>query len=334
MEDIDCDYDGCTHRISRDQNDTLIAALVLKHLEFHKRTTPLGEKPEPIKRPTISSDGTAKQWTNFIKRWRCYVQYTKVKGPQQVIQLLECCDETLRDNLLQYAKSDLQNEPMDAVLEIIKKMAIRSESAMVAKVNFHGMRQGPGESIRAFCARLRGQADSCSYVLTQQCDCGCRHNVTVDYSEQHVADMLCIGMEDPDIKQALMSDLAHNKTVDQTLQFIEARDEARRSAPKLSAPQEVEALSSSYRRQKKPAQGDRPTHDQPTQCDRYPPDEQCSYCGGPGHGRNAPTRVRRTRCPAFGKDCKSCGKANHMARVCRGDTTKHNSQHENAIFNA
>ncbi len=119
------------------------------------------------------------------------------------------------------------------------------------------------------------------------------------------------------------------RDVEQTLRFVEAREEGRRSAPKLSTPQAVEAISSSYRKLKRPTQRGHANRDGSTRRDNTPEDDKCSYCEGTGHGRNAPTR---TRCPAFGKECKLCGKENHLAKVCRSESMQDNSQYENALF--
>ena len=52
----------------------------------------------------------------------------------------------------------LTNKTEQKVLAAIKKLAIREENTMVARVTLHNMRQDPDEPVRRFCARLRGQA--------------------------------------------------------------------------------------------------------------------------------------------------------------------------------
>ncbi len=53
-----------------------------------------------------------------------------------------------------------------------------------------------------------------------------------------------------------------------------------------------------------------------------------------GHGKNAPTKVRRSECPAFGTRCNHCDRDHHYERVCR---VKHSrkqpgTEQENAVF--
>ena len=64
----------------------------------------------------------------------------------------------------------------DEVFTAMRKLAVREENAMIARVALHNMRQDQDEPIRAYGARLRGQANVCKF--TQQCT-GCEANVDV-----------------------------------------------------------------------------------------------------------------------------------------------------------
>ena len=119
----------------------------------------------------------------------------------------------------------------------------------------------------------------------------------------------------------LLGDKNQDMTLEQVLGFVEAKEAGKRSASRLLLPQAADAVAgSSYRTQKKT-----PPKDQ----------ETCTYCGTKGHGRNAPTRVRRKECPAFGTKCNYCDKDHHFERMCRG---KHgakpakSTEHEDAMF--
>ena len=101
---------------------------------------------------------------------------------------------------------------------------------------------------------------------------------------------------------------------------IEAKEVRKRSESRLSIPQQAEATGSSYKRSKRPAQQEKPTRRGIQQ-----KEETCSYCRGRGHKKNAPTRIRRTECPAFRTKCDNCGKPHHLEKVCRQSHTKHQS---------
>ena len=69
------------------------------------------------------------------------------------------------------------------------------------------MRQDRDEPIRAYGARLKGQASVCKF--TQQC-AGCRTDV--DYTEAILKDVLCRGLEDTEIQMNLLGDKNQDMT--------------------------------------------------------------------------------------------------------------------------
>ena len=160
---------------------------------------------------------------------------------------------------------------------------------MVARVTLHNMKQDRGEPIRAYGARLRGQAGVCKFV--QKCiDC----DAVVDYTEAMLRDVLCRGMEDPEIQLDLLGDKNQDMTLEQMLKFIEAKEAGKRSATRLLLPHATDAITgSAYKNQK------RGTVERPL------PREQdlCSYCGKKGHGKSASTCLRHKECPAYGAVC-------------------------------
>ena len=58
----------------------------------------------------------------------------------------------------------LATKTQDQVLEAIKKLAVREENAIVARVQLSDMKQDRDETIRNFGARLRGQASVCKFI--------------------------------------------------------------------------------------------------------------------------------------------------------------------------
>ena len=81
-----------------------------------------------------------------------------------MLQLLECCEENLRKDINRNAGRSLANKTEDQVLEAIKKLAVREENAMVARVQLSDIRQDRDKTIRNFGARLRGQASVCKFT--------------------------------------------------------------------------------------------------------------------------------------------------------------------------
>ena len=121
-------------------------------------------KAKKVKRPCISSSGTTEDWHYFIYRWSDYEKATKLSETDRVIQLLQCCDDQLRRDLTQNAGGTLTEKTENEVLAAMKILAVREENVMVARVTLHNMKQDRGEPIRAYGARLRGQAGVCKFT--------------------------------------------------------------------------------------------------------------------------------------------------------------------------
>ncbi|GFO25984.1 enzymatic polyprotein [Plakobranchus ocellatus] len=71
---------------------------------------------------------------------------------------------------------------------------------MVARVQLQQMRQDRDEPIRAFAARLRGQAGVCNFSI--KCPCG----TYVDYSDVMVRDILIKGLSDEEIRLDILGE--------------------------------------------------------------------------------------------------------------------------------
>lgn len=318
MPKIKCPIESCDYE-TPDVDPVVAAALITTHATVHQAsggsTTPAA-RAEKVKRPSVSSAGTTEEWQYFILRWSDYVKATRLDGTDKIIQLLECCDDQLRKDLTRNAGGTLTGMTEEEVLKAMESLAVREENAMVARVTLHNMKQDRDEPVRSYVARLKGQASICKF--TQKCT-GC--GTDVNYTDAMIKDVLCRGLEDTEIQMDLLGDKDQDMSLEKTLRFIEAKEAGKRSASHLLLPQSADVLSS-HKKQKRKS---------PTLLKEQ--DATCSYCGTKGHGKNPPTRVRRTECPAFGVKCNHCGREHHFERVCRGKKqTAKDMEHSDAVF--
>ena len=72
----------------------------------------------------------------------------------------------------------LSELPLDDIMKAIKVLGVRIENLTVARNKLHNMSQDREESVRAFGARLRGQAATCQYSKAYTC------TRIVDYTEK------------------------------------------------------------------------------------------------------------------------------------------------------
>lgn len=123
-------------------------------------------KAKPIKRPEMTSAGTTEGWTYFLTRWRTYKRAVALTDQDTVAQLLECCDEKLRRDMTRntIGPTPLEDMAEDAILATMRSLAVKEENPKVARIALSRMFQDRGEPIRAYAARLRGQAEVCRFV--------------------------------------------------------------------------------------------------------------------------------------------------------------------------
>ena len=334
MPKYKCPYPECTYETDEAEGQLAATLLSIHSAGAHNHTQvggdsqiqPAKAKVEKVRRPTVSAAGSSEEWSYFETRWADYVEATKITGKDKVIQLLECCDEPLRKDLTRHAGGTLTNKSVEEVMAAIKRLAVREENTMVARVQLHNMRQDRDETIRSFGARLRGQAGICKFTI--KCP-NCENDV--NYTENILRDVVTRGVTDSDIQLDLLSDKNQNMTLEEVFQFIEAKEAGKQSAGHLIDSQGLDAARSSYRRAKSA------DTKLPRRQDHM--NEQCTYCGKQGHGKAASPRIRKNECPAYGKKCDACGRLNHFENVCRSkDKPKLNitskQDAENTIFDA
>ena len=306
MPVIDCPYPDCGYQT---QEGTEALAVVL--LQMHANaahpvpsstgtTTAASVKADKVSRPKVSIGGSSEDWSYFCTRWQDYKEATKVSGKDLVIQLLECCDEDLRKDLTRSAGGSLTSKSENDVLEAMRKLAVKEENVMVARVTLFEMKQDRDEPIRSFDARVRGQANVCKYTVScPSCD------EEVNYTNQILRDALTRGVADQDIQLDLLSDTNQDMTLEEVFQFIERKEAGKSSANKLLHAQGADGMKSQYKKKK----GEKPINKT----------EQCSYCGNRGHGKFSPLETRKKLCPAYNKKCKNCGKQNHFDKMCKSE---------------
>ena len=292
MPGVRCPVTTCEYVTPNDATPELTVVLLQLHGKDHEPTNQSGgAKTEKVKRPTISAGGTSEEWTYFVSRWNDCKTATKVSGENIVIQLLECCEETLRKDLTRTNGGTLTGKPEVDVLNAIKRLAVREENVMISRVQLNNMKQDRDEPIRNFAARIRGQASVCKYrVKCPNCD----HDV--NYTDQVLRDAITRGISDQEIQLEILGDQDQDKSLEDTIRFIEAKEGGKRSANRLLGSVVSTSATSSYRSQNK---------------------QTCGYCGRKeSHGTRR--KDRENTCPAFSHVCGKCSVKGHFEAVCRG----------------
>ena len=191
-----CDYE------TDDVSDTIAAVLLSTHAISHQPgATASSAKVGRVKRPVISSAGTSEDWNYFPSRWNDYVEATNVTGKDEVIQLLECCDEELRSDVTRMDGGSLTNKTAEEASAAIRTLTVREESPMVARAALYATHQDRDEPVRTFAARARGQARTCKFTL----DCP-QCSTAVDFTDTMIRDVVTRALDDQEIQQDLQGD--------------------------------------------------------------------------------------------------------------------------------
>jgi len=125
----------------------------------------------------------------------------------------------------------LTSNSVEEVMAAIKKLAVREENTMVARVQLHNMRQDRDETIRSFGAPLRGQASICNFLI--ECP-GC--DADVNYTENILHEVVTHALADSEIQLDLLGEKNQAMSLEEVFQFVEAKEAGKRSAGRLLEP--------------------------------------------------------------------------------------------------
>ena len=190
-------------------------------------STPSTAKADKPKRPQVSRNSTAEQWSYFITRWNRYKQMTGLgtNAEETVCHLFECCDEDLQLGLHRSLGADLTLKTETDVISEIRKFAVTEQRKLVCRNKLRSMTQDRDEDINHFAARVKGQADMCDYIVTCT-KSGC--NTKISYAHEEIRDQICMGLVDPDIQQDLLSHKDQAMSLEETISFVATRESGKK----------------------------------------------------------------------------------------------------------
>ena len=247
MPSICCPIAECAYR-TEDVEPALAAVLLTVHNNVHlsapqQSGAAARNRAPKIDRPKISAGSSEETWSTFNARWAMFKRSTGLVGAESVQQLFHCCDEDLGDAILK-GHPDAVSIDEDHLLSKIKLMAVTPVAICVRRAELLGAKQDHGEAARSFYAKVKGKAATCSYSITCSGE-GCTQ--VNDFTDVMVKDVVISGLVDEDVKKEVLgwSDL-DNKTLDQTVAFIEAKEMARDALSK----EPITAGLSTYKKSK------------------------------------------------------------------------------------
>ena len=292
MSALKCPIPDCDFEVEKDTPDDCKDSMLKLHLVYHQSniTNQSPAKAEKLKRPTVTIDNSSEDWSYFVSRWKNYKMATKLTESDVTIQLLECCDESLRKDLTRVHRDSISRFTEIQLLNAIKRLAVFEENILVSRYKLHNLKQDLDEPIRTFVARIKGQAHVCKLVVS----CPNCNFKEVDYSNEIVKDVITRGINDEDIRLQLLGDKNQDMNLEETIAYVEAKEAGKKSAFRLTPATTNMAATSQYKSRFKKSLS-----------------RKCGYCG------QNKVHNKRQNCPAFKSKCTVCGIMGHYASVCR-----------------
>lgn len=334
MPSLACPVNGCEYQATND-DAACAAALLTAHTINHRTgvNPPATNRaqPEKLTRPQIALSSSSEDWAYFIEKWTEYKVATGITGRDLTAQLTDCCENQLKRDLFCYAGSTSNKSESD-ILAAIKRLAVKKENLTISRMNLLLSKQDRDEPVCAFYARLKGLASMCNYVVKGKC----AHNsdVTLNYSDSMIRDVLITGLADDDIKRDVLSHTEQDMSLTELVAFVEAKEAGKISSARLSGTYTANAIRSSYKRQsintnkppvkpfkdyQLPDYNKSATSQRSTDIRNQSSSNNCGWCGFTGHGDGKDKLTRSELCPANKKTCGKCGIEGHFARCCRAD---------------
>lgn len=248
--------------------------------------------------PNINLKGDLKQnWKQWKQIWDAYEFVTNLNqqsNEYRVATFITCIGhEALKIHNGLPFKTEDEKKDITKILELWNEHCSGKTNIIYERYKFNNRAQNSDESIDAYATVLRDSASSCNFGVLK---------------EEMIRDRLVCGIIDNSIRRKLLqiSDLTYDKCID----VCRATEATKSQLSAMAANDTLPASDVNFtaNSKKKPSKNDATK----TGGDH---DFECRYCGR-RHIRG------RNNCPAFGKTCAKCGKANHFAAKCLSSKRK------------
>ena len=116
----------------------------------------------------------------------------------------------------------------EALLELIKSVAVLSVDPVVPRVKFQSLKQEQGESLHKFIASLKSRASHCEFKVAQtyrcseNCDQDMDKTLTVSYTESMVEGQMIVGLYNPEHRTRIMQDATQYPSFDDKCKMLSA----------------------------------------------------------------------------------------------------------------
>ena len=266
---------------------------------------------------------------DFVRKsteFHMYKERAEITKEEAAADLYQSCETPLKKKLM--ASSKIKENPGDTdfgvILEEIERIATAKLNITVERHEFRSLEQEENEMVADFEARLNAKARFCNFM---NCDC-CSGKCGSDRKEEELKTQILCGMRDTELQRTFLEKSEEYKSLSSITSAMRAKEAAVNQQSTLSSGNvsRVGERSNGRRKlfgaqrntdQRSEARGESGRESGRDKCRKDRGSSKCKKCG-----RNPDQLPTPWKCPAFGKQCLSCGKPNHFSAVCRGNQAK------------
>ena len=256
----------------------------------------------PPPKPLAFDDNLATSWKTWKQAWTRYEIATGVSKQENLVRVSTLLSVIGEDGVKAYDTFTWEeDENKDNIDHVIHKFNVYCEprtQVIYERYRFNNRNQEPGESASTYLTELRTIARNCEH-----------ESITPD---QILRDRLVLGIRDDKVRERLLR--SSELTLKKTVEIIKAAEQTQQQVKHMAA---AESKVNIVQRNRSRVENRTTTTwkpQEPRSKNEAPsgqaqgPHTECANCGYT-HGRRD--------CPAVGRKCRKCGKANHFERKCR-----------------
>jgi hypothetical protein len=189
--------------------------------------------------------------------------------------------------------SEDEKKNLKVIIEKFDRFAVGETNEIYERYQFYTREHKDNENIETYIASLRILAQSCGF-----CECA-RSNL--------IRDRIVIGIRDNTVRKRLLRE--KKLTLTTCIEICKAAEATKDYAKQIDRPdlsqyaesETVNRLQNSFRKD---------TLDKKDEFMNRTMIKDCHFCGG-SHERN------KEKCPAYGQQCRKCGRNNHFSKACK-----------------
>ncbi|UYV82064.1 K02A2.6-like [Cordylochernes scorpioides] len=226
-------------------------------------------------------DPNRERWEDWLQQYSWYETATEMKKKEPEVQVAsKRCPKNYRTFVL----SPEETKKVEEIKKRFTNYFLPKKNYTMERYNFNKLQQSMVETITEFITRLRLQASKCKFESLE---------------DELIKDRVVVGIHDDHTREKLLSD--PDLDLDKAIQICMAAERTNKEVKVMQqrSDQEVSVIKKNFRPKQKVTM-----EEVPKLIDN---DKKC--------GGTHPIR----RCPAYGKICKKCKKANHFAKCCRSN---------------